>query len=80
MQQFNKCMSEVRISVEWLFNDIINYFKFMDFKKNLKVGLSSVGKMCIVSGLLHNALTCLYGKSTSKFFDIQPPSLDDYFA
>ena len=55
MQQFNKSMSEVRISVEWLFNDIINYFKFMDFKKNLKVGLSSVGKMCIVSGLLHNS-------------------------
>ena len=80
MQQFNKSMSEVRISVEWLFSDIINYFKFMDFKKNLKVGLSSVGKMCIVSGLLHNALTCLYGKSTSKFFDVQPPSLDDYFA
>lgn len=81
MQQFNKSMSEVRISVEWLFSDIINYFKFMDLKKNLvKVGLSSVGKMCIVSGLLHNALTCSYGKSTSKFFDIQPPSLDDYFA
>ena len=80
MQQFKKSMSEVRISVEWLFNDIINYFKFMDFKKNLKVGLSSVGKMYIVSGLLRNALTCLYGNSTSKFFDIQPPSLEDYFA
>ena len=80
MQQFNKSMSEVRISVEWLFNDIINYFKFMDFKKNLKVGLSSVGKMYIVSGLLRNAFTCLYGNSTSKFFDIQPPSLEDYFA
>ena len=80
MQQFNKSVSEVRISVEWLFNDIINYFKFMDFKKNLKVGLSSVGKMYIVSGLLRNALTCLYGNSTSKFFDIQPPSLEDYFA
>ena len=80
MQQFKKSMSEVRISVEWLFNDIINYFKFMDFKKNLKVGLSSVGKMYIVSGLLRNAFTCLYGNSTSKFFDIQPPSLEDYFA
>jgi len=33
MQQFNKCMSEVRTSVEWLFNDIINYFKFLDLKK-----------------------------------------------
>jgi len=80
MQQFNKCMSEVRTSVEWLFNDIINYFKFLDFKKNLKVGLSSVGKMYIVSALLRNALTCLYGNSTSEFFDVQPPSQEDYFA
>ena len=80
MQQFDKCMSEVRTAFEWLFNDIINYFKFLDFKKNLKVGLSSVGKMYIVSALLRNALTCLYGNSTSEFFDVQPPSLEDYFA
>lgn len=80
MQQFNKCMSEVRTSVEWLFNDIINYFKFLDFKKNLKVSLSSVGKMYIVSALLRNALTCLYGNSTSEFFDVQCPSPEDYFA
>ena len=26
-QHYNKSMSEVRTSVEWLFNDIINYFK-----------------------------------------------------
>lgn len=80
MQEFNKSMSEVRISVEWLFNDIINYFKFMDFKKNLKACLSSVGKMYIVSALLRNALTCLYGNGTSKFFYVDPPSLEDYFA
>ena len=30
MQAFNKAMSEVRISVEWLFGDIANYFKFVD--------------------------------------------------
>ena len=80
MQQFNKCMSEVRVSIEWLFNDIINYFKFMDFKKSLKVGLSGVGKMYIVSALLRNALTCLHGNATSRFFDVQPPRLEDYFA
>ena len=37
MQHSNKSMSEVRTSVEWLFNDIINYFKFLDLKKDLKV-------------------------------------------
>jgi len=80
MQQFNSSMSEVRISVEWLFADIVNYFKFMDFKKNLKACLSSVGKMYIVSALFRNALTCLYGNTTSKYFDIDPPNLEDYFA
>ena len=30
MQDFNKSMSAVRISVEWLFGDIANFFKFMD--------------------------------------------------
>ena len=43
-QAWNKSMKEVRVSVEWIFGDIINYFKFLDFKKDLKIGLSSVGK------------------------------------
>ena len=44
-EAFNYSMSTVRESVEWLFNDIINYFKFMDFRKNLKIGLSSIGRI-----------------------------------
>ena len=35
-EAFNSAMSTVRESVEWLFQDIIEYFKFLDFKKNLK--------------------------------------------
>lgn len=80
MHDYNKCMSEVRVSVEWLFGDIVNYFKFIDFKKNLKIQLSSVGKLYIVSALLRNALTCLYGNLTSKFFGLEPPQVQDYFA
>ena len=45
MKAYNASMSAVRSSVEWLFGDIINYFKSLDFKKNLQIGLSSVGKM-----------------------------------
>ena len=76
---FNQSMSQVRIAVEWVFGDIINYFKFLDFKKNLKIGLSVVGKFYIVSALLRNALTCLYGNSTSNFFQLDPPALNEYF-
>ena len=80
MMAYNKAMSEVRVSVEWLFGDIVNYFKFNDFKKNLKIGLSCVGKQYMVSALLRNALTCLYGNQTSQFFGLQPPNIMDYFA
>ena len=35
---FNQSMSQVRVSVEWIFGDIINSFKFMDLKKIRKLG------------------------------------------
>ena len=78
-QQFNKAMSQVRVSVEWLFGDIVNYFAFLDFKKNLKIGLSPVEKMYIVCALLRNAHCCLYQSSTSKFFGIDPLQIQDHF-
>lgn len=75
MQAYNTAMSKVRMSVEWLFGDISTYFKFIDFKKNLKLYLSSIGKMYVVSAILRNAVTCLYGNQTSSFFDLDPPTL-----
>ena len=80
MVAYNKSMSRVHVTVEWIFGDIVNYFKFMDFKKNLKIGLSQVGKMYIVAAILRNALTCLYGNETSQFFELDPPSLHEYFS
>ena len=79
MEQYNFDMSSLRVTVEWLFGDIINDFKFLDFKKNLKIGMSSVGKMYLVCALLNNAITCLYGNKTSEFFGLDPPSLQYYF-
>lgn len=80
MEEFNASMSSVRTSVEWLFGDLINYFKFLDHKKNLKIGLSHVGKMYIVCVLLRNALTCLYRNTTADYFGLDPPPLIDYFS
>ena len=74
-------MSNVRTSVEWLFGDIVEYLKFMDFKKkNVKLGLSSIRKLYVVCALLRNPLSCLYGNSTSSYFKLDPPTLEEYFA
>ena len=72
-------MTGARTAVEWVFGDIINYFKFLDFKKNLKTGLSAVGKMYMNCALIQNAHTILYQSISSEYFGINPPPLDGYF-
>ena len=76
---FNQSMSSVQVAVEWVFGDITTYYKFLDFKRNLKIGLSAVGKMYSVCTLLRNAQTCLYGSTTGSYFGIEPPALHEYF-
>ena len=72
-------MREVRVVVEWLFGKTKAYFKFVDFKTQLKVGLSSIGKICLVCGLLQNARTCLYGNKVSEYFEMDPITLEEHF-
>ena len=78
-EAFNQSMSQVWMSVEWVFRDVVNYFQFTYFTKDLKLELSAVGKIYIVCALLRNALTCLYGNNTSAFFEVKPPTLEEYF-
>jgi hypothetical protein len=80
MQEFNRSMSAVRVSVEWAFCEVTRSFRCLDFKSNLKLGLSCVGKMYLVSAVIQNALSCIYGNQTSKFFDLDTPSIVEYFA
>lgn len=63
---------------EWPFGGITEYFAFVDFKKNMKLYLQAVGKLYLVSTILYNARVCLYGSTTSKFFEVEPPTLEDY--
>ena len=56
--EFNKSMSKVHITVGWLFENIIENFKFSDYRKSQKIGLSRIGKMYFVSALLLLTLGC----------------------
>ena len=40
-------MSNVYVSVEWIFGDIARYFSFVDFKKNLKVSVGQIGNIYV---------------------------------
>ena len=79
MQQlYNKRMSAVRECVEWGFGNIVGLWKFIDFKKNMKVLLQPVGKLYMVGGLLTNIHTCYNGNQTSMYFRVDPPSVQEY--
>lgn len=78
-KNYNKAMSEVRVTVEWLFGEIKTFFKFVDFKPQMKICLSSIGKSYLVCGLMQNARTCLYGNKVSEYFDFEPMTLQEYF-
>ena len=78
-ERFNQSMSDVRATVEWSFGEITTYWAFTDFKKNLKIGMSAVGKQYLVATLLKNALVCCYGSQVSQYFDLAPPTLEEYF-
>ena len=81
-KDLNKLMSQVRVTVEWVFKDVINYFKHMDFKINLKTGLCCVGKMYGVSAsaILTNAYIWLYKNNVSTFFGVDPTLPENYIS
>ena len=57
----------VRSSAEWIFGDIVNHFKFLDLKGNLKFGLSAVREMYVTCALMRNGHSILYGSVTSEY-------------
>ena len=77
--EFNKSMSKVRISIEWLSGNVIENFTFSEYRKSEKIGLSSIGNMYLVSALVTNAHTYLYKNHCSNYFDVNPPFLEEYF-
>lgn len=79
-KDFNKSMSQVRISVEWTFGKISQYFTYVDLKRNNKILLQPVGKYYAVAALLTNCHTCVYGSLTTTFFNVTPPSLESYLS
>ncbi len=58
-------MIAVREAVEWGCGKITHNFRLVDFEADQKVLLSSVGKLYLLTGLLANSRTCLYGSLIS---------------
>lgn len=78
-QEFNKLMSRVRQSVEWNFKVMKSLWAFITYKNLSKIRLSPVAKIVCVAMLLTNCHCCHEGgNQISKYFEIDPPTLEEY--
>ena len=75
---YNHAMSSMRVAVEWGFGKVIKYNAFLDFKKNPKILLQEISGMYNAAVFLSNCHTCLYGSQTGTYFDVDPPTLEEY--
>ncbi|KAF4029261.1 DDE superfamily endonuclease [Phytophthora infestans] len=76
---FNSEMSRLRESVEWNFKCMKTLWSYVEYNKQQKVRLSPVGKFVKVAMLQTNCHNCYYGgNQISQYFDLPPPSLQDY--
>lgn len=74
----NKCMSSCRECIEWDYGNVGNMWKFVDFKKGLKLRRMPVSHIYLTAMLLRNAYNCFNGGLTSRYFRCQPPSFADW--
>lgn len=78
--EFNTAMSSARIAVEWAFGKVVQFFAFVDYKKNQKILLQPVASHYFCAVLFTNCHTCFNGSEASKYFGVQPPTLQEYLA
>ena len=78
LQAMNAHMSSLRISVEHGFGKTSALWQFNTHDRNLKMGLSPVAGYYMVSILITNIHTCLYGSQTSEKFQCNPLPLHVY--
>ena len=80
-QQMNHAMSSCRVSVEWGFARVIQYWKFVDTEICMKVLEGPLQEYVDNAVLLTNLLTILYGGIMTAHFDCEDNlSIQEYLA
>lgn len=76
---FNDILTSVRVCVEWEFGDVVVNWASVNYVPGQKIlSGSRPGQQYIVAALLSNCQNCLRGSQTSKYFNCDPPNLEEY--
>lgn len=74
----NEDRARARVIVEWMFGDVKIQWTITEFPRKLKLGQAPVGTLYLLAMLLTNFRSCLYGNQTEKYFNVKPPTLEEY--
>ena len=75
---YNQLLSSVRITVEWGFAELVEQWKFLDFRSAMKIFQCPVAQYCINAAFLSNIRNCLLGNKTQQYFNAQQLTIDEY--
>ena len=75
---YNRLLSSVCITVEWGFAELVEQWKFLDFRSAMKIFQCPVAQYYINAAFLSNIRNCLLGNKTQQYFNAQQLTIDEY--
>ena len=75
---FNRLLSSVRITVEWGFGELVDQWKFLDFRQAMKIFKCPVAQYYVNAAFLSNLRNCLLGSKTQQYFGATQLTIDEY--
>ena len=74
----NKALSSCREIIEWDYGNVGTMFPLVDYKTVLKLVNMPVKHMYLTAMILRNAFNTMNPGQTSQYFNLPPPSLEDW--
>jgi DDE superfamily endonuclease len=75
---FNASMSKVRVTVEWAFMDVKQYFTHVELPRKLRLRETPAGLFYLSSDMLWNFRVCLYGSRSAHNFQWDSIAISEY--
>jgi hypothetical protein len=76
----NASMSKVRVTVEWTFRDVKQYFTHADVPRKLRLRVTPAGLWYVCAVMLWNFRVYLYGSQATQYFEFVPIEISEYLA
>jgi hypothetical protein len=77
---FNASMSKVRVTAEWAFRDVEQYFTQVDVPRKPRLRVTPAGLWYVCAVMLWNFRVCLYGSQATQCFECDTIEISEYLA